>query len=780
MSGSTARRGNRTADVIMIGPRVPRNLGPINIEIVDQDQIDLDDAAAAGQDDSAPDDQFDRNLAEGMDSTALNMLAATLLEGIDADLASRRDWEETANKAARYLGVKLEDPNGAVTGDGTITRSVATCMLEANIRTWANARAELLPSSGPVKVRREDVTQKPSADGAGPGGQEPAPQPPVGIAPGMGHNSGIPDDPDLTRDQLADALARDMNHYLTVRDKEYYPDTSKMLRVRPTIGNAFKKVYRCPIRRRPVSVWVRAQDLIVSNDCSHLDGAGRITERIRLQQATMRRLQASGHYLDVPLAAPTGRVTDTEAAVAEIEGVAASPQLPEDFEHLVYECYTTVGSSASSSLIGDITKLERDETGKKPGYPLPYRITIDEDSRAILEIRRAWKKGDPDHHRRTRYVKYGFIPGDGFYDYGLIHLVGNPTQVATMVQRAATDNAIFANFPGGLYLKGPGSRQQNTVLRPGPGEWLGVDAASSQRIQDVFLPNAFHESGAGAMAVVQKSEGDVRRIAGLIDLPIGEGRIGNVPVGTIMSYIESIAQVPGAIHKDDHISQQHEFELLRELFAEEPDALIAGNKNPARRWQTYQEVMDPDLVPAADPNTPSQIHRIAKGQAIVSVAGLPQFNGIVDQRKVLHHVMEVIAGGDGTQFDMPPQQPAPPAPPPQVVAAQIRSQSQAQSDSTKQQTEIIKAQGKQAELEAESREREADRQSNEIKAAMGVDKAKIEATHNTINASLDRAQADSHHRDDAANQAASTAAKFSTPFAGPAEGGGEPGGDGAA
>ena len=739
MSG-TARK---SADVIVLGAGTRY---PINIQIVDDAQLQ-DEQDAANQN-AGPDDNFDRNLAAGMDSTALATLAAQLLDGIDADLQSRREWEETANMAAKYLGVKLQEPETSVSVDGTITKAVATCMLEANIKLWGTARAELLPVTGPVKVRREDVPPLTQAQAQ-----------PQGIAPGQ-------PDQDIQKDDLADALATDMNYYLTVTDREYYPDFSKMLRVRALIGNAFRKVYRCPLKRRPVSVWVKAQDFIVSNDCSHLSGAGRRTERIRYRQATMRRLQVGGHYLDIALARPTGKVTDTEVAIAEHQGIAASPQLPEDFEHLVYECYCEIGSTTYSSMIGDMSALEKDETGKKPGYPLPYRVSIDEDSRTVLEIRRDWKQGDPDHRPRTRYVKYGFIPGEGFYDLGLIHLTGNPTQVATMVQRAATDNAIFANFPGGLYLKGPGSRQANTVIRQSPGQWIGMDAAGAQKIQDVFMPNPYHEPGPSMLAIIQKAEADVKRIAGIIELPVSES-LGNIPVGTIMSYMESVAQVPGAVHKDDHIAQQQEFELLRELFAEDPDSLIRGNKNPAKQWRTYQEIMDPDLVPAADPNVPSQMHRIAKAQANVTIAGLPQFAGKVDQAKVMHHAFEVINGGDGTQFDAPPSAPPPAQIPPQVQAAQIRAQSQTESDQSKQQTEIIKAQGKSAEIAAEGEQREQDRQSDEIKAAMGVDKAHIQATHDTVNASLDRAQADQHHQDD---QATKAAAAFSAPFAGGAEG----------
>lgn len=670
--------------------------------------------------------KFDDNLADGMDNNALNALCSHLLDGIDADLQSRKEWLDTANQAAAYLGVKLQDPTTTVSADGTVCKAVATVMLEAAARLWGVARAELLPVSGPVKVRRDDV---------------PEPKMPQ---PGMGHNggpsmgAGISDPTATDMDDLADALEKDMNWYLTQGDREYYPDFSKMIFHRNLIGNAFRKVYRCPLRRKPVSSWVKAQDLIVSNDCSHLSSAGRITEQIRYRQSTMRRLQVMGHYLDVPLQSPTGQVTDTEIAVSDAEGIAPSPQLPEDFEHLVYECYCEVGSGTTSSLIGDLGSLDNDETGKRVGYPLPYRVSMDLDSRTILEIRRNWEEGDDDHKARTRYIKYGFLPGFGFYDLGLIHIVGNPTQVATMIQRSCVDSALLANFPAFIEGKGVGSRQENTVLRPGPGEVVRRDMGGAQRIQDVLMPMPYKPPSAEAMQLGVKVEEDAKRLAGVLDIPVGEGRIGNTPVGTIMSYIEAVSQVPGAVHKDDHISQQDEFDLLRKLIAEEPEVLIRGNKSPSRKWQIAEEITEPDLVPAADPNTPSQIHRLMKVQGLIMVGGLPQFQGIADNRAIYRHAVRVLAGQNSDEFEMPQPPAQPPPPDPKIVAAQIKAQADTTKAQGQQQTEILKHQERTQEIAQEGQERQADRESAETRAAMSLEGAKIKAAHDTANASADR------------------------------------------
>lgn len=703
---------------------------------------------------------FDANLAKFIDEGTLNAIAEYLLQGIEADRQSRSEWEDTANRAAAYLGIKLEEPSSTVSADGTVCKAVATCMLEAAIKLWGVARGELLPVGGPVKVRK-DTTPKPQTPPPVPG-QPPQPQAtpekPTGILASIyqrltgglaAANDAMPPPVETSSDDLAEALQTDMNHYLTVIDREYYPDFSKMLFNRALVGNAFRKVYRCPLRRRPASVWVKAQDLIVSNDCSHLMGAGRVTERVRLRQSIMRRLQVTGHYLDIPLVQPTGMANETEQAVGEAEGIAAVPQLPDDFEHTVYETNCELGSSASFALWGQADLLDKDETGKKVGYPLPYRVTLDVDTRCILEIRRNWKKGDTDHRPRQRYVKYGFIPGLGFWDLGLIHIVGNPTQVATMIQRSVVDSSLYANFPGGYYLKGPGSRQTNTVIRPNPGEFVAMDAAGASKIQDVLMPVPYKEPSQASMAMVEKAEGDARRLAGVIELPIGEGRTSNVPVGTILAYIETISQVPGAVHKDDHISQQQEFELLRELFMEEPEALIRGNRKPARKWQLASELAEPDLVPAADPNTQSSVHRIMKAQGMVAVGGLPQFQGIADNRKIYRKVMGVLTGDESGDYELPEPSPnaPPPPPPPQVIAAQIRSQSQKESDASKIQLEGMKQDGKRNEMAVEATTANMDREAETERAHSNLKGQALKSLGDVAGAEADRHVDHVQHQD---------------------------------
>jgi len=685
-----------------------------------------------------PDDDFDRNLALDVDDSTLASLASYLMEGIEADIEARAEWEDTANIAAKYLGIELKDPASSVAADGTVCQAVASCMLEAAIKTWATAVAELLPSDGPVKVKRE---APPAANEIPGGGIAPVP-PPVPGADGI----------DAKGDNLADALETDMNWYLTKGDPGYYADFRQMLMSRNIIGMAFREVFRCPLERKPISRWVMAQDLIVEGNPAHINGfsVGRVTKRAKVRQSVMRRMMKMGHYRDVVLVQPAGETSKTEITIGETQGISMSPALPRDFEHTVYECCCELGDV--HNLLGSLDILDRDETGKVPGYPLPYRVTMDYDSKTVLSIRRNWKRGDADHRRRSRFVKYGYIPSFGFYDWGLIHIVGNPTQAATMIQRSMVDTSLFANFPAWMRAQGPGSRMETTVFRPNPGEVLTIPVAAGGKLSDSVMPWPYKEPSAQAMAMGSKLENDVSKLAGLVDLPVGEGRIGNTPVGTIMSYIEAVSMVPGAVHKADHAAQAEEFELLRELIAEEPEVLTRGNRSPARLWQAAQEVTDPDLAPAADPNTPSQIHRLTKVQGLVTLGGLQQFalgdkdGPIVNQRAIYRRAAEVLTGSDADEFTLPPQQPqaAPPPPPdPRVVAAQIKAQADQQKGQSQLQLQDAKHQDHMAEIAIESQEKSADRQSEETKAALqlaaGHAGAQHDAAHEANQSAADRA-----------------------------------------
>lgn len=723
------------------GDELKTRPGGIVIRIEEDGLVELQIGGADPGDDDEDQDyiggDFNRNLAEDLDDNALMALAAWLIEGVEADLEDRREWEETTNLAAYYLGIRLNDPITSPSNDGTICQMVSTAMMETATKLWASARAELLPVAGPVKVERVEIPHPPGiGHNGGPAlsgeGTEPGQDP----APGE----------DAARDDLADALEKDMNWYLTRGDKGYYPDTRNMLMHRYWIGNAFKEVFRCPIERKPLSRWVMAQDLIISGNPAHLSSAKRVTKRARIDQGTMLRMMAVKYYRKVSLAQATGRTSNTEIVIGQIQGTNPTPSLPRDMDHEVYETNCNLGSGTSYDLLGTMAILDRDENGKKPGFPMPYRVAMDVDTRTVLSIRRNWKKGDEDYRPRPRFVKYGMVPGMGYYDLGLIHVVGNPAQAATMLQRSTVDAGVLANFPAWAMLQSSASRLENTTLRPGAGEVVKIPATGQSKITDVMMQWPYKDVSEGSLALVNKLEGDIRKQGGVIDIPVGEGRIGNTPVGTIMSYIESISMVPSAVHKDDHIAQQEEFEMLRELIAEEPEVLTRGNRSPARKWQIAEELLSPDLVPRADPNTPSQIHRLTKVQGLVALGGQQQFalgdkdGPIVNQRAIYRRAVEVLTGDDSAGFEIPanPQPQGAPPPDPKIVAAQISAEAKKDVIEGQLQGKKIDQQTKIATAASEAQQRTADRQSEERRSEMSLAGKKVESASDSAHKAADR------------------------------------------
>jgi hypothetical protein len=718
---------------------------------------------------------FNDNLAEDLDEVALQRIASVLLNLIDQDQRSRVDWETTCQKGASLIGVTLEEASADIGPDGLISKVKHTGLLQATITSWANSRSELLPVGGPVKVRDDEQTNEmetaiaegmnggighnggpplgdnvvpfpnmqgaaantgiaaaapPSAMGAppppnaGPPGASPpatgiaAPQMPQGPqgAPAAPAAPPVPPPaPSEKRNALAEALQGDMNHYLTVVDEDYYPDFSRMLVSRALLGSQFRKVYHDPILRRPVSRWVKGTDLIVSNDASSLSGAARITERIQMRQLTVKRLQKIGHWRNVALVLPTTTPTPMDRKIAETEGIRVGQDLPESQLHTIYECYTDL----------DEDPLTKDEKGKDVGFALPYRITIDKDSRRVLEIRRNWKQGDELYLKRKRYVKYGHVPGLGFYDWGFVHLIGNPARGATMMQKCLIDTGMLNSFPGGLMRKSPGTRQRTTDIRPGLGEWITVDTGGLP-IQDFAMPMPYKEPSAVLQAVGSDLASQMKQVAGLVELPVGEG-MANIPVGTIMTYIDAVTKVPGAVHKDDHIAQQQEYILLKELVAEDPSTLWKFAKNPKRKWSIGQEISDQDLVPAADPNVPSQVHRLMQTQMLVQNGGLPQFAGIANQRTIWERMCRTVGASNTGEYTMPAQAAAPPPPDPRIVAAQIKSQDTAKTLAAKAAETQAKTQSDLEKARIESADKDADRLSEEKRAAMAESRAAIEA-----------------------------------------------------
>jgi hypothetical protein len=652
--------------------------GTARIEHADG-SVSFRDGAEAGDPDE---DDFYHNIADQVGDEELGRIASDLLTGIELDQQSRKDWMEARATGIRLLGLKLEEPRGDLGTSSAPLEGMSTVrhplLLEATIHFQANALGELLPASGPVKVRN-DLPMRPDMP------QQP-PSPPVPGAPPEGQ----------AMDDLGSALEKDMNHYLTVTATEFVPDTDRMMFYIGFGGDGFKKVYNCPLRRRPVSESVDAEDIIVSNSATDIRNCGRVTHRIKMRPSVIKRMQIDGYYRDVKLGQPNPamHVTAPEQEKAEIGGYKPRPQQPKDAEYEVFEVYCEL----------DLDKFAP-EKFKGKELPLPFVVTLEKESRQVLSIRRNWDEDDEQALAKHFFVQFPFIRGLGFYGIGLLHILGNITMALTAIVRIMIDNGMFANFPGFLFAKGAG-RQNTNQFRIPPGGGMPVDVPPSMRIQDAFMPLPYKETGAAFINMFTHLEEGGQRLGQTAELNIGEGK-QDVPVGTTMALIEQATKIMDSVHKRLHAAQAQEFGLLKERFKEDPEAFWRHNKKghrPARQWtvdQFKQALEERDLVPVADPNNPTSLHRIAKATIVDTL--VQKYPLDIDKRAALKRIMRIAdIDSDGL---MTPQTGQPP-PDPRMEAIKAKAaaeQMKAQIDQAKVQ---IQAQTAQMNFQDKEKERQ--------------------------------------------------------------------------
>lgn len=640
----------------------------------DDGSVDIDtDPKAADKQDGPVETEFNDNLAMHMSETDLATLAAAIYEGVENDIKTRSDFDEIFTKGIDLLGLKLEPAASTASAEGTVSRFHHSLLLETVVKYQANFVAEMLPASGPVKVR-DDQPEDPDSP-------PPNPNNPAEVIQAQ-HNK--------NRDVIAENFETDFNHYLTVTATEFYPDTDRMAFVQGFSGNAFKKQFHCPLRKRPVSESVPPQDLIVSNNATDLQNALRVTHRTKTAAATLKRLQLNKTYRNVAIPTPQPTVTRVAQKIGDTEGVDKTPQLPADYEHTMYETLIDIDLKGFEHRVDDDD--EYDPEGDISGLPLPYRVTMERDSQLILSIRRNWKEDDDEFQKKLNIVHYPLIPGLGFLAYGFIHLLGNTTRALTAATRLMIDAGQFSCFPGFLMAKG-GSKQNTNDMRVSPGTGKEIDTMGKP-IQEVVMKLPYNEPSQALMALVKQMAEDGMRLGAAPQIPVGEGR-ADVPVGTMLMAIEQTTKMMGAIHKRNHSNFALELKNLRDLFIEDPTALSRFATKPTRKWELAEEFADKDLVPASDPNIPSQMHRIMIATAMVQTAGTPVGMQIYDQLAVHERAWRTIGVTDVGGMFKPPQA-TPPDPQVQL-----------------QQTEL---QLKQQELQGKAQDRQLKTQENQRKA----------------------------------------------------------------
>jgi len=574
------------------------------------------------------------NLIDDIDPAEVNRIVSDLLRGIEDDLQSRKDWIEDRAMGIKLMGLKVEIPGLQGASDGAPVEGMSKVrhplLLEAVLRFQANARSEMLPTDGPVKVRNDTLT----------GGIE--------------------------TDQQGDALEKDLNHYLTAVATEYYPDTDRMLLMLGFGGTSFKKVYNCPLRNRPVSETVDADDLIVNNAATDLANAKRVTQRVFMRPSTVKRLQILGVYKDVDLHAPNAPKLDSlQREEKAQQGLMPETQNPEDRDREIYECYCEL----------DIRGFEHKHKGKITGLEIPYIVTIDLSSRQALSIVRNYdEKTKKLPVARKRFVKFTFVPGMGFYDIGLLHILGNTTNAITAAWRELLDAGMYSNFPGFL-MADTGARQNTNIFRVPPGGGALVKTGGLP-INQAVMPLPYQPPSAALMQLVDNMATTGQRIGGTSESMVGEGK-QELPVGTALAMIEQAAKVMNAVHKRIHAAQAEEFKLLVECFRENPEAFI-DQKCPSRQpWNEemfLQALQNCELVPQADPNTASHSQRLIKVMALKELqAANPS---MYDPIAIDTAALKAIGWNNPQQFLAPPQTQGKPPPEMQKVIAEMQIKKQ--------------------------------------------------------------------------------------------------------
>ena len=628
------------------------------------------------------DESFGENLALRMHATDMASLGDEILQGIDTDEMSRTAMISDYADGIDLLGL-IRQQTGTAAQAASASRGTRRnisqighpLMIEAVVKYWAGASAELLPASGPAKV------------------------PTIGSV--------------TKQDELmAQAFEADFNYLLTDVHTEYYDDTSRALVQAGYCGNVFKKIFWCPIRGRPVSESVILPNLIVSEQATDLENAVRVTHRIEMSRAELRRMQIFGGYRDVDLGLPQQMFGFSDQAQREIrrsEGLIRNMTRPQDQPYIIFESDTDV----------DVDRFDLPghfEREAPEGLPLPYKIAVDRATRQVLGVWRNWRPTDDRYRKRNMYVRYGLAKGLGYHDWGFLRLLGNQTQALRGAWRLLLDAGMFSIFPGGVQV---GNQRTGTnEIAPGPGEFVHLDMPGGVKsIQDMIMPLPYKDISGTFVQFCEMVAQDAMRLGGTVELEVGEGRT-NVPVGTMMGMIEQQTQVMAAVHRGNHRSQREEFRKIRELYAENPQALTKLVRDNPRRppgaklWELGEEFSNLNLLPASDPNVPASVHRLMRANVLVLLA--QQAPQLFDQMEVLRRVLRTLNEPDIDTLLAPQQQPGAPPPPPDL----------------KGEAALISAQAKQQQVEADAAH---DAQTAQLeRETLAADTAKTAAQNETM------------------------------------------------
>ena len=543
------------------------------------------------------------NLAEYMDERDLDSLASELVGQFDADRMSRADWEDSYVRGLDLLGLKFEDRSTPWEGACGVFHPMLS---EAVIRFQAQTIQEIYPASGPVKTT-------------------------------------IVGKIDDEKTKQAHRVQNYLNYLITQRMTEYRTETEKLLFSLPIAGSAFRKVYFDPSMGRPCAMFVPAEDFVVSYGASDLSTCERATHVMKKTSNEIRKLQVAGFYSDIDLPAPTPDISEIQQKYDRMTGDSDNYEL--DHRHTLLEMHVDI----------DLIGFEDTDKGKPTGIALPYVITIDKSSRTILSIRRNWYENDPKKMKRDHYVHYQYLPGLGFYGFGLVHMIGGLSKSATSLLRQLVDAGTLANLPGGLKSRGLRIKGDDTPIMPG--EFRDVDVPGGAiRDNITFLP--YKEPSNVLYQLLGDIVNEGRRFASAADVKASDIN-GEAPVGTTLAVLEREMKVMSAVQARVHAAVSKELKILSELVRDYgPEVYPYEEENGQTVPTDFDDKVD--IIPVSDPNAGTMAQRIMQYQAALQLAA--QAPQMYDMPLLHRQMLDVLGIQDAdkivpTEDDIKPTDP---------------------------------------------------------------------------------------------------------------------------
>jgi hypothetical protein len=555
----------------------------IEIEIVDPEEVTIDIGDLEIQIGGKSEDDFYANLVDELDSSVVSQLVSDLVEDFDDDINSRKDWMQTYVDGLELLGMKIEERADPWIGACGVYHPLLS---EAVVKFQAEIMMSTFPAAGPVKTQ---IIGKETPE----------------------------------KKQAAARVAADMNYRLTDEMTEFRPEHERMLWGLGLAGNAFKKVYFDPSLDRQTSIFVPAEDLVVPYGASDLQTADRVTHVMRKTENEVRKLQVAGFYSDVDLGEPNNNLDDVEKKIAEKMGFRATT----DDRYKILEINVNL----------DLEGFEdENKYGEKTGIALPYIVTIEKGSQKCLAVRRNWNKDDKLKNKRQHFVHYGYVPGFGFYCFGLIHLVGAFAKSGTSILRQLVDAGTLANLPGGFKTRGLRVKGDDTPI--GPAEWRDVDVPSGT-IADNIMALPYKEPSQVLAMLLDKIVDEGRKFASAADIQVAD-MSANSPVGTTLAILERTLKVMTAVQARIHYSFKQELILLRDIIRDytppeynyEPD-----EGSPKAKQSDYDLVT---VIPVSDPNAATMAQKIVQYQAVIQLA--QQAPQIYDLPQLHRQMLDVL------------------------------------------------------------------------------------------------------------------------------------------